>query len=79
VSAGLVLGKTDYDDYVAVFSVPGGKQDYATYADVNVLLPDVDYAGFAPSVNFRAGRTRSNVSRFETRELSVSLGFQSKF
>jgi len=79
VNAGLTLGKTDYDTYFAVFDVPGGKQDYATYADVNIMLPDVDYAGFAPSVTLRAGRTRSNVSRFETSEFSVSLGFQSKF
>ena len=79
VNAGLNLGKTDYDTYFAVFDVPGGKQDYATYADVNIMLPDVDYAGFAPSVTLRAGRTRSNVSRFETSEFSVSLGFQSKF
>ena len=79
VSVGLVLGRSDYPDYVAVFNVPGGKQDRSAYADVNIFLPDMDYAGFAPTVRIRAGRTQSNVSRFDTREISVAVGIRSKF
>jgi hypothetical protein len=79
VSAGLVLGYADYPDYVALLAVPGGRQDRSAYGDVNLFFPDMDYAGFAPTLRMRAGRKFSNVSRFETRELSVSLGIESKF
>ncbi len=79
VSAGLVFGTSDFPDYVAVFGVPGGRQDMTAVGELSFFLPDLDYAGFAPTVRVRAGRSRSNVSRFETRELSVSLGVRSKF
>lgn len=79
VSAGVVLGYSDYPDYVALFAVPGGRQDKSVYANVSLFFPDVDYAGFAPTVQISTGRKFSNVSRFDTRELAVSLGVQSKF
>lgn len=80
ISTGLVLGYSDYDVYgIGVISVPGGRQDKSIYADVTIVFPKYDYAGFAPTVRVRAGGKTSNISRFETRELSVSLGIQSKF
>lgn len=79
VSAGLVFGTLDFPDYFAVFDVPDGRQDTSTYVDLNFFLPDLDYAGFAPTVRLRAGRSRSNVSRFDTRELSLSVSVRSKF
>ncbi len=79
VSVGMVVGYADYPEYVAIFAVPGGRQDRSVYADVNLFFADMDYAGFAPTLRMRAGRKFSNVSRFETRELSVSLGIESKF
>jgi len=79
VSAGMVLGYSDYPDFIALFEVPGGRQDKSAYADVNLFFPDIDYGGFAPTLRIRAGRKYSNVSRYDTRELSVSLGIQSKF
>lgn len=80
VSAGVVFGNTDYDSYYAApIFVPEGRHDKSAYADLNLFFPDLDYAGFAPSVTFRAGRKSSNISRFDTRELSMSLGIRSKF
>ena len=79
ITAGLVLSHAEYPDFATVFAVPGGRQDNSAYASLTFLFPDVDYAGFAPTVHVRAGRKFSNVSRYETRELSVSLGIQSKF
>jgi len=80
VSAGVVIGTTDYDSYYAApIFVEAGRQDHSAYADLNLFFPDMDYAGFAPSVTFRAGRKSSNISRFDTSQLSVSLGIQSKF
>ncbi|MGJ8625706.1 MAG: tetratricopeptide repeat protein [Sulfitobacter sp.] len=79
VSAGVVLGLADYADFRALFHPSVGREDKSVYADVNFFFPDVDYAGFAPTVRVRAGRKYSNISRYDTRELSVSLGIQSKF
>lgn len=80
LSAGLTLGYSDYPVYQSgLFLVPGGRQDQSYYADVNMFFDQIDYAGFAPMLRIRAGRRRSNDSRFNSREVSVSLGIQSKF
>ena len=79
VTAGVTAGYQDYPDYVAFVKVPGGRQDRSIYADVSLFFPDYDYAGFAPTVTMTTGRKSSNVSRFDTRELSISLGIESKF
>ncbi len=79
-SASLSVSHADYQDYrVGFIEVPGGRQDTGAYADLSLFFADYDYAGFAPRVTIRAGRKSSNVSRFETRELSVGLSIQSKF
>ena len=44
-----------------------------------MLFDQLDYAGFAPMLRLRAGRKSSNDSRYDIRELSVSLGIESKF
>ena len=76
----LTLGYADYDQYSFLsIPVPGGREDKSAYADVNLTFENLDYAGFSPSLRIRAGGSSSNVSRFNTRELSVGLGFQSKF
>ncbi len=80
VSAGLVLGYADYPIFQSgLFLVPGGRQDASVYGDLNLLFERLDYAGFAPMLRLRAGRKTSNDSRYDTRELSVSLGIESKF
>lgn len=81
ITAGLSLSLVDYPVYALTNTllVPGGRQDQAAHADMTLFFEDYDYLGFAPEVTVRAGRRSSNVSRFETREVSVSLGVQSKF
>lgn len=80
-SAGLSVARADYPVYAltqALF-VPGGRRDTSAYADLTLFFQDYDYLGFAPEVTLRAGQRSSNVSRFDTEEVSVSLGIQSKF
>lgn len=79
LAAGVTASHTDYPDYTALFAVPGGRQDLSISAHLDLTFPDVDYAGFAPALRVTTGRTRSNVSRFDTRELSVTLGVRSTF
>ncbi|WP_165759826.1 tetratricopeptide repeat protein [Falsiruegeria litorea] len=80
LSAGLVLGYSDYPNYaVSIFTVPGGRQDKSIYGDLSLFFDEYDYAGFAPMLRVRTGKKDSNVSRFDIREFSVSLGIESKF
>lgn len=81
VDAGLVLGYTDYPEYLSAgfIRVPGGRQDESIYGDINLFFDRYDYAGFAPMLRLRAGRKSSNDSRFDITEYTVSLGIESKF
>jgi len=80
LSAGLVLGYSDFPVYRSgIFLVPGGRQDKSIYGDLSLFFDRYDYAGFAPVLRFRTGRKSSNDSRFDMRELSVTLSIQSKF
>lgn len=70
----------NYDDYAVGFiRVPGGRQDDSVFGSIGILFDDLDYAGFAPSLTLKAQKTRSNVSRFDTSEIAVSIGIRSRF
>ncbi len=71
---------THYPDYLIGWArVPGGREDRSLFGSVDLVFDALDYAGFVPSLKLHAQKTQSNVSRFETKELSVSLGVVSKF
>lgn len=77
-SLGGAIGQ--YPDYaVGFFLVPGGREDTTVFGSADFVFENLDYAGFVPSLKIQAQKTRSNVSRFETRELSVSMGIVSRF
>ncbi|MFT7593697.1 MAG: hypothetical protein ACI8R4_001013 [Paracoccaceae bacterium] len=86
ISTGLVLGYSTYPTYQiysftsnTIVKVPGGRWDKSAYADLSLFFDKYDYAGFAPMLRLRTGRKTSNISRFSTRDLSVSLSVESKF
>ena len=81
LTAGLVLGYSDYPNYrsAGLFVVPGGRQDQSLYGDLSLFFDKISYAGFAPMLRVRAGRKSSNDSRFSTRDISLTLSFQSTF
>ncbi|MHA6326774.1 tetratricopeptide repeat protein [Roseivivax sp. CAU 1753] len=74
------LREEEYPDYiVGVLDVPGGRQDQAWTAGLSMAFTTFDYAGFIPEVSITAQTRDSNVSRFDTEELSVSFGIKSAF
>lgn len=86
LSAALTLGYSDYPTYQlflpskgGIGPVQGGRQDSSIYGDLNFFFDQYDYAGFAPVLRIRTGQKDSNISRFDIRESSISLGIQSKF
>lgn len=76
ISLGLGMGTHDglYRSFGTV-----DRSDRSTFGTVNFLFHDLDYAGFAPSVSLKARKNRSNVSRFDTTEMSVGFGIESSF
>ncbi|WP_424984780.1 tetratricopeptide repeat protein [Microbulbifer sp. S227A] len=79
LSVGLVMGYTNYDEFL--FSLNGAvpRTDKSLYGDLTLIFDRYDYAGFVPTLRLRTGRKDSNFSRFSSREFSVSLGVGSKF
>lgn len=65
-----------YDD-----ALPGlpARDDEGLRLSTSLLFKNFDTYGFAPKVSFTAERTNSNISRYETETLGVSIGFQSVF
>ena len=76
ISAGLRL---DHKDYASSRYQAGGRQDKRIGADLSLSFEKMDYMGFVPTLDLRAGETRSNVDLFDARDMGMSFGFQSKF
>ena len=56
-----------------------GRTDKRIAIDLRLDLPRAERFGFVPSVTLTGGRTWSNISRFDGRELTVSFGVNSSF
>lgn len=70
----------DYPEYSLVFAnVTGGRQDHSAIFGVDAIFQDLQMLGYVPRISLTATATDSNVSRFETREIGVTFGIQSKF
>lgn len=61
------------------FPIDGGRDDTRVFGSLDLYFPDYSYAGFAPVVTISAGRTDSNVGRFDRDDASVSFAFRSTF
>ncbi len=80
LSGRLTLSEAHYPDYmVGLITVPNGRRDQRIAAQVNFGITPLEYMGFLPTVTLSAEKTDSNVSRFTTDEMSVSVGFRSAF
>lgn len=55
------------------------RRDVGTTVSGSLLFVDFDTYGFAPKLTLEASRTNSNVSRFETNNFGLGIGFQSLF
>jgi hypothetical protein len=68
-----------YADFTVGLPVPGGREDETLFGQVEFTLQALDYGGFVPSLRVQARKTDSNVSRYDTRETTVSFGIKSAF
>lgn len=80
LSAKLSAGLSDYPNYMlGLWSVTKGRQDQEIALSVDMIFADYGLWGYAPKLSLTAQQTRSNISRFDTVELGLTLGFESKF
>ncbi|PHQ99649.1 MAG: hypothetical protein COB39_02650 [Marinosulfonomonas sp.] len=80
VSFGIGASMRDYDAYRAgLFLAPDGRQDEKLNASISLFFEDINYMGFAPTVSLNTSITKSNISRFNTTEFGLSVGFRSTF
>jgi hypothetical protein len=76
----LRLGHRQYEKFTLGFAeVTRGRSDFSYAVGVNLTLDDWDVMGFAPVVSVDLGRTRSNVSRYETRTHGINFSFRQLF
>ncbi len=65
-----------YDD--ALYG-PDARSDVQTAISGSLLFVDFDTYGFAPKLTLEARQTKSNITRFETQNFGLNIGFQSLF
>lgn len=58
---------------------PDPRSDVKLSISGSFLFVDFDTYGFAPKLTLEASQTNSNVTRFETRNFGLNIGFQSLF
>ncbi|MFN3972611.1 MAG: hypothetical protein ACK4L4_14775 [Gemmobacter sp.] len=56
-----------------------GRQDRTLGLTVEATLPSLSMMGYAPRIALQGERVRSNVSRFDTRTLALTVGVASRF
>ena len=71
--------RTQFRAYDDPIYGPDARHDETLSLSGSLLFVDLDTYGFAPKVTLEASETRSNVTRFETRNFGIRLGFQSIF
>jgi len=79
LSVGGGLKWSDYPEYRLLNAVTGGRQDTTAFASANIGFPDIEYAGFTPSLRLDISNTDSNVSRFDRTIFSAGLTIRSQF
>ena len=75
----LGVSTLNFDRYRVIFPVPGGRTDESVFGGVTASFNDWGYMGFVPTLSLRGEKSRSNISRFDVDETSVSFGIRSEF
>lgn len=79
-SAHLGYKERSYPSYfVGFWDIPGGRDDTVVSAGLDIRFHEMDYMGFNPVLSLEGQRSMSNISRFDSDTLSLSVGFESSF
>lgn len=61
------------------FGVTDGREDETLGIALDIMPVKFGMMGYVPRLTLNAQATNSNISRFETRQIGVSLGIESQF
>lgn len=76
----LSAGMRDFPEYtLGPFGVTDGRHDRSLGLSLDIMPESLGVMGYIPRVTLNAQATDSNISRFETRQLGVSFGIDSRF
>ena len=76
----LSLGLRDFPAYrLGAFRVVDGREDTSLALSLDILADDLSILGHAPRLSLNLGKTDSNISRFATEQIGLSLGLESRF
>ena len=76
----LSLGLRDFPAYrLGAFRVVDGREDTSLALSLDILADDLSILGHAPRLSLNLGKTESNISRFATEQIGLSLGLESRF
>ncbi len=76
----LSAGMRDFPEYtLGPFGVTDGREDRNLGLSLDIMPDGLTVMGYVPRVTLNAQATDSNISRFETRQMGVSLGIDSRF
>lgn len=82
LTLGLSAGIRDYDQFSLIagaVNVTGGRQDHSVGVTLDIGFEALSVMGFSPVLSVNHGRTRSNVSRYQTKTSGISIGLSSEF
>ena len=80
ISGKLTAGLRDYDVYRLGFAqLTQGRHDQRLGLSVDMTLQNLSVWGYAPVISVAGSQTQSNVNWFDSRQLGISIGFESKF
>jgi len=69
----------DYPVFMSNIFSKTGRQEEQLGLAVEMAFPDAEVWGYAPVVTLKGGRTRSNISRFDSEQIGVEVAFRSAF
>ena len=73
-------GMRDYPFYaLGPIGVNAGREDQSAGLSVEARFPGLQRYGYTPKITLSADETLSNISRFQTRNIGLSVGFASSF
>lgn len=80
LSGQIGYNQRDYPDFDLVLpGLPRGRQDKRVNASIAMSFDEINLYGFKPVLTLSAERTQSNISRYETEDFGLALGFRSAF
>ena len=69
----------DYPVFFGGVFGTSGREDLSVAASVEMAFPEVGAFGFEPVIALRGAKTRSNISRYETKSLGLEVRIKSSF